>query len=81
MHSYNHLILGQKGLVFDPRTGESYQLNPVAQKMLKYFQTGSTLEEVAHLIATEFGLPAQKALSDVLEFQVQLSVIGLMESA
>jgi hypothetical protein len=81
MNNYNHLILSQKGLLFDPRTGESYQLNPIAQKMLKHFQTGSSVEETAQFISQEFNLEPQKSLSDVLEFQVQLSVIGLMDAA
>ena len=77
MSNIRHLNLSQKGHVFDPRTGESYQLNLVGQKIISYFQAGHNAEETARLLAKEFGLAEEKAYSDVLEFQVQLAVMGL----
>lgn len=77
MVNIRHLNLSRNGLVFDPRTGESYQLNSIAEKMISHFQAGHAVEETAELISREFGLSKEQALSDVLEFQVQLSIIGL----
>ncbi len=77
MSEINHLNLSKNGLVFDPRTGESYQLNPIAQKIIVLFQSGKTSEQAAKLIADEFHISLEQAFSDILEFQVQLSIIGL----
>jgi hypothetical protein len=78
MSEIHHLNLSKHGLVFDPRTGESYQLNPVAQKIIVHFQSGKDTEETAKLLSHEFEIPLEQAFSDILEFQVQLSIIGLV---
>lgn len=41
-----NLSISENGFVFDPVTGESYTLNPVALEMLQFLQHGQSKEEI-----------------------------------
>ena len=41
-----NLSISENGFVFDPVTGESYTLNPVALEMLLFLQQGQSKEEI-----------------------------------
>lgn len=73
-----HLSLSQSGLVFDSRSGDSYQINDSASLIIKLFQSHKSAEDVAETLARTYNLNKEQALSDVLEFQTQLSIIGLI---
>jgi PqqD family protein of HPr-rel-A system len=73
----SHLTLSQAGLVFDSRTGDSFQLNASAQLILNCLQRGMTLDQTAESLSQNFGITQGQALTDVLEFQVYLNIIGL----
>ena len=42
----NNLSIQENGFVFDPATGESYILNPVALEMMNFLSQGQTREEM-----------------------------------
>ncbi len=73
-----HLSLSQAGLVFDSRSGDSYQINDSASLIIKLFQSHKSAEDVAEALAKTYNLNKEQALSDILEFQTQLSIIGLI---
>lgn len=77
MANINHLNLSQAGLVFDSRSGDSYQLNASANSIIMLFQANKSPEEAAQILSREFLISPENALSDILEFQVQLFIIGL----
>ena len=65
------------GMAFDPQTGESFQLNASAKFIITLHQQELSVEVIAQRLSTEFNIPFEQAITDVLEFQVQLNVIGL----
>jgi hypothetical protein len=65
------------GMAFDPETGDSYQLNESARLMLTLLQNSFSLDEITAQVSKNFGLSYEQALTDVLEFQVQLKILGL----
>jgi len=72
-----HLNLSKAGLVFDSRTGDSYQLNESASRIIALFQGSKSPEEAAKTISNEFNISSEDALNDITDFQLQLSIMGL----
>ena len=77
MSNIRSLSLSASGMAFDPKTGESFQLNESAHEILRLLQDGLTVEEIAKRIAQAFKISHEQALTDVLEFEVQVMIMGL----
>ncbi len=73
----SHLSISKSGLAFDSRNGDSYQINESASLIVSLLQQDKTIEEVSEIIATNYNLSPEQALSDVLEFQNNLFINGL----
>lgn len=76
MSNFKHWNLAAKGMAFDPQTGESFQLNDSARLILSLVREGRSPEEVSRELARSFGIPYERAITDVLEFLVQLDLMG-----
>jgi len=74
------LALSETGMAFDPSTGESYQLNETARTIIDLLQQGFTYEQIAKILPQRFDVSNEIALTDVLEFQVQMGLMGLGSS-
>lgn len=68
--------LSQNGIAFDPQTGETYQLNDAATLFLKFFRQGKSVEDAAREVSTMTGIPYEKALTDAMEFHLQLGQLS-----
>lgn len=77
MLNIDHLNLSKSGLVFDSRTGDSYQLNISARRIIELLQIDQSVEKAAEILADEFNINYEAALGDMIEFQLQLSIMGL----
>ncbi len=77
MTHLKQLHLSATGMAFDPQTGDSFQLNTSAKFILSFLQQGLEAEEISKRMSTTYSIPYPQALSDVLEFQVQLQILGL----
>src|SRR4051812_14641724 len=71
------LNISHTGMAFDPESGDSFQLNESAKLILALQQQGLALEEITNRVAAEFNISHEQALTDVLEFQVQLKILGI----
>ena len=72
MSSCKHWNISKKGIAFDPQTGDSFQLNESALFILMLIREGYNAEETATQTSKKFGISYESALTDVLEFLVQL---------
>ena len=79
MSFLKYINVTEKGMAFDPRTGESFQLNESGEFILRLLQKEEKTETIAKKLSNEYQISLGKALSDVLEFQVQLRIFGLSE--
>ncbi|MBI2711351.1 MAG: PqqD family protein [Bdellovibrio sp.] len=77
MSKINYLNISTGGIAFDPKTGESFQLNESAALIISLMQKGMSTEEIAKRLAKQFKLTYEHALTEVMEFEVQLEVIGI----
>ena len=77
MSNIRYLNISTTGMAFDPKTGESFQLNDSAKLMIELSQKGLETEEVAKKVAATFKIPYEQALTEVMEFEVQLRILGI----
>ncbi len=71
--------MSQTGMAFDPQTGDSFQLNDSGKKIIILMQEGLSIPDISRKISEFFKISYDHAITDVLEFQVQLNIIGLMK--
>ncbi len=76
MSGFKHWNISEAGMAFDPQTGESFQLNRSATLIIEMIRQGEAPETIAKEISQRFGVPYEQALTDVLEFQVHLEILG-----
>jgi hypothetical protein len=67
--------LSEIGMVFDPQTGESFQLNSSSYFIISLLKLGQSTEEITRALALKFEITQEEALTDVLAFQVEMTVI------
>jgi predicted Rdx family selenoprotein len=76
MSNCKYWNLTVKGMAFDPESGESFQLNGSGRLILERTREGRSPEEISSEVSRKFGVPYERALTDVLEFQVQLNSLS-----
>lgn len=79
MNNLSNIILSKDGFVFDSRSGSTYQTNEVGNLIISLLQAGKSIENIAKTIATTYELAEEEALIDVLEFQNNLTIVGLLK--
>lgn len=67
--------LSEVGIVFDPQTGESFQLNQSAYLIVSLLKQDKNIEEIAQVLAQKYQITYEQALTDVLAFQVEMDVV------
>lgn len=78
MNDLNHLILSENSLIFNSENGDIYQVNEVANLIIKSLRSCESTDKIAQTISSIYSLPYEQALTDILEFQNHLSTIGIL---
>ena len=78
MSDIKFLHITNKGMAFDPQTGDSFQLNEPAKMILELLQDKIEEEEILKKITNEFQISHERAFSDLLEFKIQLKILGIV---
>jgi len=69
------LMLNDRGFVFDPASGETFQLNPTGLRIVRLLQSGLSHDAALAQMISEFEVDentAQRDFSDFLENAVHL---------
>ena len=61
-------MLNDRGFVFDPSSGESFQLNPTGLACLRALQDGATTEEMVSSLVREWDVDEAAARCDLDAF-------------
>ena len=78
MSRLRDLALNDEGFVFDPRTGNSYLLNPSGLVILHGLRGGKNGEQVAEALSRRYALSLEDAVRDVIDFILHLRSIQLV---
>lgn len=72
------LTISQDGFAFDPLTGYSYQLNPVATRILRCLQKGMSVRQITNLLVRTYDAKRERVQRDLHEFIERLQDFMLL---
>ena len=75
------LAINEQGFVFDPRSGDSFTVNPCGRRIIRGLVDGQEGEALAAGLVRDFGLELAQARADVRDFVDQLRALGLVDQA
>lgn len=73
----SQLALSDEGFVFDPHTGDSYQVSEIGNFTLRALKAGKPAAEIAEMLAAEYDVSPEEARRDCADFLGQLRNFGL----
>ena len=74
------LAVSDEGFAFDPRTGQSFTLNPTGRRLLRALADGTPQVAVADMLAERYAVDPRNVHGDVRDFIEQLRALELWES-
>ncbi len=77
MQRLHQLALSDEGFVFDPQTGDSFQVSESGMAVLRAFKAGRSDEETAQQLTVDFEVSIEEARRDCADFRGQLRNFGL----
>ncbi len=77
MRKTSQLAINDEGFVFDPLTGDSYQVSETGLIILRKIAVGQSDEDIARTVSEEFDVPEEDALADIGDFRDRLKRLGL----
>ena len=75
-----NLAISETGFIFDPTTGESYSLNPIATEILSLLKSGKTKEEVQHDVMERYDVDQPTFEHNYYDFTGMLKQFNLVEN-
>jgi len=77
MHRLHQLALSDEGFVFDPQTGDSFQVSETGIAVLRALKEGRSDEETAQQLVASFEVSIEEARRDCTDFRSQLKNFSL----
>ncbi|PAW91550.1 MAG: HPr-rel-A system PqqD family protein [Pedosphaera sp. Tous-C6FEB] len=77
MNRLSQLALSDEGFVFDPQTGDSFQVSETGIAVLRALKEGRSDEETAPQLVADFEVSLEEARRDCTDFRSQLKNFGL----
>ncbi len=77
MNRLSQLALSEEGFVFDPQTGDSFQVSETGIAVLRALKEGRSDEETAQQLVADFEVSLEEARRDCTDFRSQLKNFGL----
>jgi hypothetical protein len=73
----SRLALSDEGFVFDPQTGDSFQVSETGIVVIRELKAGRGEEEIASRLTELFEVPLEEAQRDCADFRARLKQFGL----
>ena len=78
MNKLVHLAINDEGFVFDPTTGDSFQVSETGLFILSGLKSGRADEEIAQTLAGKYEVSLEDAQRDMADFRASLKNVGLV---
>lgn len=75
-----NLAISESGFLFNPSTGDSYSLNPIAQQIFSLMKSGSSDQEIKSSILADYDTDASTFEKDFYDFVGLLNNYKLLEN-
>lgn len=80
MNIKRNLAISDSGFLFNPSTGDSYSLNPIAQQIFSLMKEGKSNEEIKISILEDYNTDASTFEKDFYDFVGLLNNYKLLEN-
>ena len=77
MRTLSQLALSDEGFVFDPNTGDSFQVSHTGLMLLQALKDGRGDEEAAQLLTEKYDVTLEEARRDCADFRSRLRNLNL----
>ncbi len=79
MRLKKNIATSDTGFIFNPTTGDSFTVNPMASEILQHLKQGLTFSEFKNLILQKYDVEANQLENDCEDFLNQLKEANLLE--
>lgn len=74
-----NIAISETGFVFDPTTGDSYSLNPVAAEILQLLKNNKSIKDVIASVIKKYEVDEAQLEKDIQDFIMSLEQYHLIE--
>ncbi len=78
MHKLSRLAINEEGFVFNPTTGDSFQVSETGLVILGKLRDGHSDEAIAQALAEKYEVSLEDAQRDVADFRASLKNLNLI---
>lgn len=78
MNRFAQLALSEEGFIFDPMSGQSYQVNPTGILIFKELRANRSVPEIVPVLTEAFDVSAEEAERDIVDFIERLKRYGMV---
>ena len=78
MQKLAHLAVNDEGFVFNPSSGDSFQVSQTGLLILNAWRAGKADEEIAQSLVAQFEVTLEDAQRDVADFRANFKNLGLL---
>jgi hypothetical protein len=78
MNKLAHLAINDEGFVFDPTSGDSFQVSQTGLIILSALRAGKSDEETAQSLADNYEVSLENAQRDLADFRANLKNLSLI---
>jgi hypothetical protein len=75
-----NVATSDSGFVFNPSTGESYSLNPIATEILGLAKAGNSKKEIVDTVLSKYHVDAATFEKDFADFEGMLNHFRLIDN-
>jgi len=78
MQKLSQLAINAEGFVFNPATGDSFQVSQTGLDILQGLRDGRTDEEIVRKLSDAYAVALEDARRDLADFRGSLKSLGLL---
>jgi PqqD family protein of HPr-rel-A system len=78
MQKLAQLAINAEGFVFNPATGDSFQVSPTGLDVIQWLRDGRTDDEIARKLSDTYEVAPEDARRDLADFRGSLKALGLI---
>ena len=80
MRLKKNIATSDTGFIFNPTTGDSFTVNPMASEILQYLKQGLSFSEFKNLLLQKYEVDTHQLENDCEDFLNQLKDANLLEA-
>jgi hypothetical protein len=79
MNIRKDIAISDNGFIFDPVTGESYTLNPIAVEILSLYKDGNSKNVIIEVLLKKYDVPEIELEKSISDFENMINDYNLTE--